>query len=172
MEHLRYPIGKHSAVKEHTADIIAKNLNDIRIFPDNLKELVSELTESDLSKTYREGSWNVKQIIHHIGESHMNAYIRVKLALTEENPTVKPYNENLWVHTPENDLVDIGVSVILVENIHIKLVSLLETLNASDLARTYHNPQYDRTSSLADLIALYSWHGRHHLAHIRLAIEK
>jgi len=169
MEHLKYPIGKYVASKEHTPEQLAHYLNELRTFPEHLKANVRDLTEEDLAKTYREGSWTVKQVVHHIGESHMNAYIRIKLALTEDNPTIKPYDEDLWVRTRENEILDPAVSLALIESLHAKMVALLENLTEQELTRTFFHPQYQRTSSIADLMALYSWHGRHHIGHIKLA---
>ena len=171
MEHLKYPIGKYKPSENYSKGELAEKINELRTFPEALKNVVSNLSESELAKTYREGSWTVKQLVHHIGESHLNAYIRVKLALTEDNPTIKPYNENDWVHTAENDLLDSVVSLQLIVSIHIKLVALLETLTETELTRTFYHPQYQRTSRISDLISLYSWHGKHHLAHIGLALE-
>ncbi|MFM9945446.1 MAG: YfiT family bacillithiol transferase [Bacteroidia bacterium] len=170
MEHLKYPIGKHIGSETYTKEQIAEKINDLKVLPENLKNLVSGLSETELAKTYREGSWTIKQLVHHIGESHINCYIRLKLALTEDNPTIRPYIEDLWVKTKENDILDISVSISIIENIHLKLVTLLETLSETELSRTFFHPQYQRTSRITDLISLYSWHGRHHIAHIGLAL--
>lgn len=172
MEHLKYPIGKYTGTETYSAEQIAEKINDLKVLPENLKNLVCNLSEADLAKTYREGSWTIKQLVHHIGESHLNAYIRVKLALTEDNPIIKPYNENDWVLTAENNLLNPAVSLQLIEAIHIKLVSLLESLTETELSRTFYHPQYQRTSRISDLLSLYSWHGKHHSAHIRLALGK
>ncbi len=170
MENLKYPIGRLVLTEHYTAEQIAEKINDLKIFPEALKNVVSNLSETDLTKTYREGSWTIKQLVHHIGESHTNCYIRLKLALTEEHPTIKPYDENLWVKTKENETLPISVSLQLIEAIHTKLVTLLETLTEQELSRTFFHPQYQRTSRITDLISLYSWHGKHHLAHIGLAL--
>lgn len=170
MEHLQYPVGKFTPGLQHSEEAVRSYINNIKVLPSELKKLTADLTERELHKTYRDGGWNVKQVIHHLGESHINCYIRIKLALTEENPIIKPYNEDLWVKTKENDLLSPHVSVQLLENIHLKIACLAETLSPKELQRTYVHPQYQRTSSLSDVLALYSWHGRHHLAHIKLAL--
>jgi exoribonuclease II len=170
MEHLQYPIGKFTAGLLHSDDEIKSYVNEIKLLPQLLKNLTENLSNEELNKTYREGSWTVKQVIHHLGESHINCYIRIKLALTEENPTIKPYQEDLWVKTKENDFLSHHVSIQLVETIHVKIVCLAETLTAQDLQRTYVHPQYQRISPISDVLALYSWHGKHHLAHIKLAL--
>jgi hypothetical protein len=170
MEHLKYPIGKYTVNTEYSKEQIAEKINDLKVFPENLAKLVSSLSEADLAKTYREGSWTIKQLVHHIGESHTNCYMRLKLALTEDNPAIRPYIEDLWVRTAENDILDISVSIKIIEAMHLKLVTLLETLTEQELSRTFYHPQYQRTSKITDLISLYSWHGKHHLAHIGLAL--
>jgi len=172
MEHLQYPIGKFTAGLSHSVDDIKSYIHEINLLPALLKNLTLNLTEEELGKTYREGSWTVKQIIHHLGESHINCYIRIKLALTEANPTIKPYQEDLWVKTKENEILSHTVSIQLVENIHTKIVCLAETLTEQELQRTYVHPQYQRISPINDVLALYSWHGKHHLAHIKLALKK
>lgn len=170
MEHLQYPIGKFIAGKPHSAEDISKYIKDIAELPNKLINLTENLSAAELKQTYREGSWNVKQVIHHLGESHINCYIRIKLALTEDNPTIKPYNEDLWVKTKENELLSHQVSLQLIYNIHLKIVSLAQLLSEDELQRTYVHPQYQRISPIADVLALYSWHGNHHLAHIQLAL--
>jgi len=172
MENLKYPIGRYIASESYTSEQIAEKINELKLFPKHLITLVKNLSEPDLSKTYREGSWTVKQLVHHIGESHTNCYIRLKLALTEDNPTIKPYDENLWVKTVENEILPIDVSLNIIEAMHLKIVTLLESLTPDELNRTFYHPQYQRTSRITDLIALYSWHGRHHLGHIELALGK
>jgi hypothetical protein len=170
MEHLQYPIGKFSAGLSHSEEDIKSFIKHIQLLPEALKNLTENLSENDLNKTYREGGWTVKQVIHHLGESHINCYIRIKLALTEDNPTIKPYIEDLWVKTKENDLLSHHISLQLIETIHLKIVCLAKNLNINELKRTYVHPQYNRVSPISDVLALYSWHGKHHLAHIKLAL--
>jgi hypothetical protein len=170
MEHLQFPIGKFTPGLTHNDDDIKSYIKNIGLLPEQLKALTAHLSKVDLSKTYRDGGWNVKQVIHHLGESHINCYIRIKLALTEDNPTIKPYIEDLWVKTKENELLSHHVSLNLLEMIHTKIVCLAETLNSSELNSTYFHPQYQRTSTISDVLALYSWHSKHHLAHIKLAL--
>lgn len=170
MEHLQYPIGRFIAGKVHSDNEIKNYIHNIALLPKSLSALTENLSADDLNKTYRDGGWSVKQIIHHLGESHINCYIRIKLALTEDNPTIKPYQEDLWVKTKENEILSHHVSLRLIENIHLKIVCLAETLSPTDLQRTYVHPQYHRISPISDVLALYSWHGRHHLAHIKLAL--
>ncbi len=172
MEHLKYPIGKYQENTAFTQHQIRDAIEELMIFPETLKKTVCNLSDNELAKTYREGSWTIKQLVHHIGESHTNAYIRIKLALTEENPTIKPYDENLWVNTKENEILPISVSLQLIEAIHLRLATLLQTLTEKELARTFFHPQSKQTWRISDIISMYSWHGKHHLAHIRLALDK
>lgn len=170
MEKLQYPIGKFTPGKSHSHENIQQYIHEISELPLALKTLCHNLTEEEENKTYRDGSWTVKQIVHHLGESHINCYIRIKLALTENNPTIKPYLEDLWVKTKENNLLSPQISMQLIESIHLKIVALAKTLSEQELQRTYVHPQYERTSPISDVLALYSWHGKHHLAHIKLAL--
>ena len=170
MEHLKFPIGKFTPGLIHSDEDIKNFIHQIQLLPAALLKLTQNLSEAALHKTYREGSWTVKQIIHHLGESHINCYIRIKLALTKNNPTIKPYDEDLWVKTKENELLSHHVSLHLIEHIHLKIVCLAESLTTEELQRTYVHPQYQRTSPISDVLALYSWHGKHHLAHINLAL--
>ncbi|NUM31842.1 MAG: putative metal-dependent hydrolase [Bacteroidetes bacterium] len=170
MEKLKYPIGKFTLQKEYTKEQINEYILNIENLPINLKTILNIISELDFQKQYREGSWNIKQLVHHIGESHTNAYIRLKLALTEDNPIIKPYNETLWVNTNENNLLDAQVSIMLIEAIHLKFVCLAKSLDEIMLNRTFFNPQSNRTFRVSDLLCLYSWHGLHHSAHINLAL--
>jgi exoribonuclease II len=170
MEHLQYPIGKFIPGLPHSRENVYSFIENIKALPQALKEHTQNLTQKELQKTYRQGGWNVKQIIHHLGESHINCYVRIKLALTENNPIIKPYDENLWVNTKENELLSHHVSLNLLEVIHLKIVCLAQNLSDEELKRTYVHPQYQRTSPINDVLALYSWHGNHHLAHIKLAL--
>lgn len=170
MEHLRYPIGRFESGQSFTDPQFREFVLELEQFPQQLRTRISTLNPTQLGKTYREGSWTVLQLVHHLAESHLNAYMRVKLALTEDQPVIKPYVENLWVQTPENALLGPEVSLNLIEAIHLKLVTLLQTLDEVQQQRTFVHPQYQRVSSIRDLAALYSWHGKHHLAHIGLAL--
>jgi len=170
MEHLKYPIGKFVYGQNYTEEQTAEHIQNLKEFSTLLNHLCQNLDEDELLKIYRPDSWDIQQLIHHIGESHINAYIRVKLALTEDNPTIKPYKESAWVATPENRLISHTVSLQIIESIHVKLVALLENLTEDELERTYVHPQYMRSFRIRELIALYSWHGPHHIAHIQLAL--
>ena len=170
MEHLKYPIGKFSPQTDYSQAQIDEFIYNLKSLPENLNEILKNISDNDYQKQYRDGSWTVKQLVHHIGESHLNAYIRIKLALTEDNPTIKPYNENEWVKTEENNLLDAAVSLKLIDAIHKKFVCLAQTLRKNELNRTFYHPQSKRNFKISDMLCLYSWHSLHHTAHIKIAL--
>jgi uncharacterized damage-inducible protein DinB len=151
--------------------VITKLIQDIRILPDHLKAVSKKINKKKkLQYTYREGGWNIEQLIHHIADSHLNAYVRFKLALTENNPTIKPYDENLWTETADMQL-PIKNSIKLLKAIHAKWTALLENMDGNDWKRTYYHPEYKRTFSLQEVLPLYAWHGKHHVAQIEVALK-
>jgi len=166
-----YPIGKFKAPTEFTDEIITKLIQDIRILPDHLKAVSKKINKKKkLQYSYRDGGWSIEQIIHHIADSHMNAFIRFKLALTENNPTIKPYDENLWAETADIQL-PVKVSIKLLKALHTKWTVLLENMDKNDFKRTYYHPGYNTTSTMQQVLALYAWHGKHHVAQIEVALK-
>lgn len=165
LEQLQYPIGKCQYPEIYTHEIIQKMLLDIETFPKRLELEVQNLLEFQLQTPYRENGWTINQVIHHCADSHMNFVIRLKLAISEENPSIKPYAEALWAEMPDYDL-PFNNSITLLFCVHEKIIKILRLLGEAQLERTYYHPQYDRSFSIKDLICLYSWHGNHHLAHI------
>jgi hypothetical protein len=116
---------------------------------------------------YREGGWSTQQVIHHVADSHTNAYIRIRLALTEDNPTIKPYDENAWALLPDVDTVPVNISVTLLHALHRRLVALMETLSPAQWERTYYHPEHKRNFTVWEMASLYAWHSRQHTAHIQ-----
>lgn len=174
MEDLKYPIGKLDTAKnDYQLEELLQFVIQIQSLPGDLAKLINGISEEDLQKTYREGGWNVKQIIHHLADSHMNAWLRTKFALTEENPTIKPYNQDAWAAGSDYGFSH-EASYILLVGLHQRWsLLLLECLKKPELLlRTYVHPEYNRTVTLAQLIAQYAWHGRQHLAHIMIALSK
>lgn len=161
---LRYPIGMFSHTGAVTTENIEGWIEEIEVLPSQLREAITGLNDTQLDTPYRPDGWTVRQVIHHIADSHMNAYIRFKLALTEENPTIKPYNEGLWAELSDSRL-PIEVSLALLESLHIRWVNLLRSLKETDLKKTFYHPESGE-SIVAYTVGLYSWHGRHHLTHI------
>ncbi len=171
LEELKYPIGPCQYPEEYTQELLQKMLLDIETFPKRLELEVQNLLEFQLQTPYREGGWTVNQVIHHCADSHMNFVLRLKLALSEDNPTIKPYLEALWAEMPDYDL-PFNNSITLLFCIHQKIMKILRTLTPEKLERTYFHPQYERSFRIKDLICLYSWHGNHHLTHISTLKER
>lgn len=160
----RYPIGKFQFDGEITNQVSKSWINEIEELPGLLRDAVKDLNHEQLDTPYRSGGWTVRQVIHHLADSHMNAYVRFKLALTEENPVIKTYDEGLWAELLDYEL-PISISLTLLETLHIRLVKLLRSLNPEQLEKTFLHPELGQVS-VGKNIGLYAWHGRHHLAHI------
>lgn len=170
LEKLRYPIGKLKY--DGLPDDNLKNqwIEDIASFPLKVKKVVNDLTTDQLEWVYRPDGWSIRQVVHHCADSHMNAQLRFKLALTEDKPTIKPYIESKWAELPDNEQ-DVEVSLDLLTALHKKWVYLLEKLSDEDLLREYIHPEHGKTFDLNFTIAMYSWHCKHHFAHILQAVE-
>lgn len=167
----RYPIGKFNGQPPANQQEREKFLNDIEETPAKLRAAVAGLSEQQLNTPYREGGWTVKQVVHHVPESHMNSYIRFKLALTENEPTIKPYAEDLWARLPDVSPTPIETSLILLDALHRRWVTLLRLLQPEDWKKTFRHPEIG-LMTLDKNLALYSWHGRHHVAHITSLRER
>jgi hypothetical protein len=166
---LRYPIGKFSKPKEFSGDIILQNIETISQYPEHVKNEVLYLSEDELKWIYRPGGWNIVQVIHHTADSHMNAFVRFKLALTESTPTIKPYLENLWAQLPDVNNAPIEASLKILEGLHLRWSTLLRTLSEKDLEKKYIHPEQNREVMLLEVLAVYAWHCTHHLAHVKQA---
>jgi hypothetical protein len=162
---LRYPIGEFKFEGKPTDEQLRQFISDIEQTPVRLRAALSGLSEQQLETPYRPGGWTVRQVAHHVPESHMNAYVRMKLALTEDNPTIKPYDEARWAETADVRGTPIATSLTLLEALHQRWVTLLKALAPADFARTFNHPESGRWT-LGRYVALYSWHGKHHVAHI------
>jgi hypothetical protein len=162
---LRYPIGPFRFDGETSADRRRQWLGEIAAAPALLRAAVTGLTSDQLDTPYREKGWTVRQVVHHLPDSHLNAYTRIKLALTEDQPTIKPYEEARWAELPDSR-GDIEPSLILLESLHQRWLMLLRHLSADDFDRGFRHPQHGRIMSLNEVLAMYAWHGRHHVAHI------
>lgn len=162
---MRYPIGKFTAQENYAEEEIASFINRIENLPDKLEKEVQNLNDDQLDTPYREGGWTVRQVIHHMADSHMHAYIRTKWTLTENEPIIKAYLEKLWAETGEtNSSPDISLS--LLKALHAKWVILLRSISPTDLDRYFVHPETKRQVTLKTLMSMYAWHGEHHLAHI------
>ncbi|MGN1385290.1 MAG: YfiT family bacillithiol transferase [Bacillus sp. (in: firmicutes)] len=161
---LKYPIGLFQFDGEMTSNVISIWINEIENLPDLLRDAVKDLDNEQLDTAYRSGGWSIRQVIHHLADSHMNAYIRFKLALTEEKPVIKPYDETLWAELSDYTL-PIDPSLLLLEALHKRWTTLLRSLTPADLEKIFIHPDSGEVS-LAKNIGIYAWHGKHHLAHI------
>ncbi|KJR49517.1 hypothetical protein UF75_0071 [Desulfosporosinus sp. I2] len=170
MEDLRYPIGTFDFEKEVQEKQINFLIDQIEALPELLIRAVEKLTDEQLDSPYRPGSWTNRQLIHHIADAHMNAYIRVKLAMTEDKPTIKPYDEVLWAELNDSQL-PVELSTKLLEGLHKRLVVLLRSLSSSGLERELIHPDVGLLT-IKKLIDLYAWHGNHHLAQITAGISR
>ena len=165
MEDLRYPIGKFQSKERFDADEVKSFIARIAATPALYEKELSTLSDAQLDTPYREGGWTLRQVVHHVADSHMNAYIRIKWALTEQNPTIKAYEEKDWATTPETKAPP-ALSLNFLKALHEKMVTLAGGLTSEQLERTFTHPQTGRHVRLDQLLGTYAWHGDHHLAHI------
>jgi len=165
LDTLRYPVGHFQAPAENGVAERATYIETLRRLPERLKAAVAGLNDMQLDTPYREGGWTVRQLVHHVADSHANAYVRIKLALTEEWPTIKPYEEAEWAKLADSQL-PVDVSLDLLTALHTRWVALLESLGEADFDRGYVHPATGKKQAIGEVIALYSWHSRHHTAHV------
>jgi len=165
MEDLRYPIGKFSAQENYSDQDIHEFIKRLEALPVKLEQAIANLTDEQLDTPYRDGGWTVRQVVHHVADSHMHAYIRTKWTLTENEPLIKAYLEKLWAETEETKSHPIS-SISLLKALHAKWVILLKSIPTSDLNKFFVHPETKKSIPLKTLIGMYAWHGEHHLAHI------
>ncbi|HTW60100.1 MAG TPA: bacillithiol transferase BstA [Terriglobales bacterium] len=165
MSDLRYPIGKFHYDGPLSSDQRQASLDEIAQAPANLRRAVTGLSDAQLDTPYRPGGWTVRQVVHHVPDSHLNSYVRFKLALTEDEPTIKPYAEDRWAELADTKATPIAVSLTMLDALHDRWVRLLRSLDAADWKRTFRHPELG-PMTLEKNLALYAWHGRHHVAHI------
>jgi uncharacterized damage-inducible protein DinB len=161
----RYPAGKFENPKDVTPALRNKAIEEIAATPAKLRAAVNGLNDGQVDTPYREGGWTVRQVVHHLADSHMNAYIRWRLALTEKEPTIKPYEEAAWANLEDAAHAPVEVSLRLLEPLHERWVRMLRSVNAEEFARTFRHPEHG-IRTLDWMLFLYAWHGRHHTAHI------
>jgi hypothetical protein len=161
---LRYPVGRFSAPAESNAEVRAEQIQTLRSLPERLRAAVDGLNDSQLDTPYRDGGWTVRQVVHHFADSHANSYVRFKLALTEDWPTIKPYDEAAWARLPDSRQA-VEPSLVLITGLHQRFVGLLESMSEEDFQRGFIHPERGRVT-LATNLAIYDWHSRHHTAHI------
>ena len=166
MEDLRYPIGQFRYEGEPDQHRREQWIEEIAATPANLRAAVAGLASHQLDTPYRDQGWTVRQVVHHLPDSHLNAYTRIKLALTEDVPVIRPYEEARWAELPDGRAGPIELSLNLLESLHHRWVLLLRQLTPADFRRRFKHPQQGRPVELQEALAHYAWHGRHHVAHI------
>jgi len=171
IEKLKYPIGKYAAPAEITESDVNNWINTIEAFPSRLKAMVSSLTDAQLEATYRSGGWTIRQIVHHVVDSHLNSYVRFKWTLTEDRPTIKTYQQSLWAELPDAKNAPVKVSLDFLSALHERWVYMLRSLSEEQWNRTFIHPEYNKEFNLKWLLGLYDWHCRHHYAHVELALK-
>ncbi|WP_259068560.1 YfiT family bacillithiol transferase [Mucilaginibacter sp. X4EP1] len=170
-EQMQYPVGQFKSPVSYTTEDIRKWTATIRELPGKLRYAIITLNEKQLDTPYRTGGWTLRQVVHHVADSHMNCITRFKLALTEENPTIKPYEEADWALLLDYRL-PVEPSLKMLEGIHLRWVALLEGLTEEQWNRTFVHPASGETMQLKKALALYAWHSKHHLAHVTEAVKK
>lgn len=173
MKNLKYPIGEFQKPEKITSKNINLWVKDIQSLPSDLKKVVAKLSDAQLDTPYRPDGWTVRQVIHHLADSHINAYTRFKLAMTEDNPSIKPYEEALWAELEDGKNAPIALSITLLTVLHKRWVIFLKSVDKKTWAqKSYFHPESKKTFPLSEIIGLYSWHGKHHLAQIQALIER
>jgi uncharacterized damage-inducible protein DinB len=165
-DELRYPVGRFHFDGDTSSRAREQRIADIAAAPAQLRAAVDGLSPAQLDTPYRPGGWTVRQVVHHLPDSHINAYTRIKLALTENEPTIKPYEEARWAELPDGRDGPIELSLTLLEALHQRWVLLLRSLRQDDFRRRFRHPEHGRLMDLDEIVAMYAWHGRHHVAHI------
>jgi hypothetical protein len=166
LEPLRYPVGRFTYPPSVSPSDAAGFIAQIAELPANMRNAVKGLDEQQLSTPYRPEGWTVRQVVHHVPDSHMMAFIRFKLALTENTPTILPYNQTKWANLPDVANTPVEVSLALLDSVHARWVQLLRAMSATDFACQYIHPEYGKTFRLDSVLAMYAWHSRHHVAQI------
>lgn len=168
----RFPIGPFQSRTELNPDERRGMIDEIAAAPARMREAVRGLTDEQLDTPYRDGGWTLRQVVHHVPDSHLNAYSRLKLALTENEPVIRPYDEALWAQLDDVRTTPVEVSLTLLESLHARWVGLLRSMKDEDFRRTFKHPDHPGTQTLDWLVAMYSWHSRHHVAHITALREQ
>lgn len=171
LEKLKYPIGHFSKPEIISEEVIQEWIKTIAFFSSKLKSIIEPLSISELNWRYRPEGWTIKQVIHHCADSHVNSFIRFKLALTEDNPTIKPYEENLWATLQDGNSDDVSDSIAIITGIHNKWHLLLTSFSDKEFSKTFFHPASNKNYALNEALGLYAWHCNHHLAHIQQAVS-
>lgn len=172
MQQLRFPIGMFEFGRMYTEEEIQQLIRKIDEFPGKLKKITTGLTNEQLDTQYRPDGWTIRQVIHHLADSHINAYIRFRLALTEDMPTIKPYDQEAWANLEDARNAQPALSFELINSLHKRWAILLKSMTAEDFERIFYHPEHQMSYKLKEILAMYVWHGEHHYSHILKAKEK
>ena len=167
----KFPIGKYEP-QPFSENQKEAWLNDIKFLPQSLEYAVLNLDAAQLNTPYRDGGWKVKEVVHHVADSHINAYCRFKLGLTENNPTIRPYEQDLWAQLSDSQNLPVNISLTLLHALHTRWYEILRNMGDADWNRTIVHPEHGKTFTLWHLLGMYAWHGKHHTAHITTLREK
>ncbi|WP_325050427.1 YfiT family bacillithiol transferase [Cohnella endophytica] len=172
MPDLKYPIGRFKHEGPITSEQRERWIDEIESLPTMLLKALADLSDEQLDTPYRPDGWTVRQVVHHIGDSHLNSFARFKLALTEEQPAIKPYYEERWAILPDASDAPVQLSTSLISGLHARWAYFLRAMTETDYAKTFFHPSSQRISRLDETLGLYAWHGRHHVAHITSLRER
>lgn len=171
IETLKFPIGQFQYNPDCSQKEIENWKKTIQQFPEKIRQTVSNLSVEELNWYYRPDGWNIKQVVHHCADSHMNSFIRFKLTLTEETPTIRPYEEQLWAELPDGLTDDLSASIKILEGVHHRWSIVIQSLTETDYEKMYFHPSSQKLITLKEAVGLYAWHCEHHLAHISQALH-
>jgi hypothetical protein len=166
LEKAKHPIGLYIKPETITKDTIEIYISSISSLPGKLRKAIAHLSDEQLDTSYRPGGWTIRQLVHHLADAHINGYIRFKLALTEENPNIKPYNENKWSELIDARTLPIEPSLKLIDGLHNRWTVLLNSMTIEDFKKTYYHPEHGKKLNLDEVLGEYAWHSDHHLAQI------
>lgn len=171
LEKLKYPIGRFQLPKSVTQEDIEDGIETLKNLPAEISRLLTPLLDKQLDYQYRPDGWNIREVVHHCADSHMNSLIRFKLALTEDQPVIKPYKEDVWSTLNDYKDYNLEASLIILKGVHQKLVRILSDLEDDGFSRTFVHPEHSQVFRIDQALMMYSWHSRHHLAHIEQALR-
>ncbi len=171
LEKLKYPIGRFVKPTEITIQDLEAWTDTLRKFPAKLQKVLEEIPENRLDKPYRPGGWTIRQLVNHLADSHVNSYVRFKWTLTEDVPVIKTYDQEAWAELPDGRSGSVGASIQILQGIHKRWVHMLDLFNREDFNKKLKHPEFDDPLSLGELLSLYAWHCKHHLAHIQRTLQ-
>ncbi len=172
LEKLKYPIGKPPYISQATPEARQQWIQEMSRLPSLLEKTLAQLSDEQLDTPYRPGGWSVRQVVHHLADSHLQAFSRLKFVLAEGNTTIKPYDEAAWAALSDSTTLPVAPSLQIIGGLHLRMVHLFQNMSDEDFTKAYHHPGYGKDYSLDAVLALYTWHGKHHLAHITELVKR